>query len=142
MTTKGNLELRLGTASMFYCMSFDGHLVHTVVPLLAAYLDGTPSYRRNFVTWFPQAAQDVMCNDYSQGRMTEGSPEEVIIDADRRIILSTARPDTLELIGKEFSKQYATAVLHLKRDHNYRLLHFTNHLMRRHCGISGSELNA
>lgn len=131
MTTKGNLELRVGTETLFACANADGYRAYGIVSRLLDFLDATknPSATK-FGYWFTKTSKELFGDSYKEGRIG-GIPCEVVIDIQRKLILHTPTDeDELGLVGVEFPTKFENACILLKTKYSYSILEYENPSMR------------
>jgi len=90
MTTKGNLELRIGTETLCSSADSDGYKVYKAIGKLATFLNNNhnPS-PQEYKDWFKQTSEELSFVEYEGGRLG-GVPCEVVIDTSRKLILYNA----------------------------------------------------
>ena len=111
MTTPGNLEMRIGNSTLIASTKSDGYDIYKIIPMLADSFDErmTPEKLKR---WFKKSARDII-NGVCDVKMG-GIAKEVIIDADRRIILHNGDDEDYNIIsiqtGSKFSYELVKAV--------------------------------
>lgn len=120
MATKGNLELRLPTETLYASTTHDGYDVHKIVPNLVFLLDKNPKPNHDeFKEWFRTISKELLPERHYSEQPVGGIPCEVIIDVERRIILYTIGE------GNEHSHQYFKKLI---RKHDYQIFGFLENL--------------
>lgn len=122
MSTKGNLELRIGENTLYASCTHDGDGAYEIVPRLVDFLDSTENPTTNqFQEWFKKTSRELLPYNHHEG-LIGGVPSEVIIDVPRRLLLHTPKD--------EFPSSFENACIVLREKHNYQVLEYTQPQMR------------
>lgn len=134
MTTKGNLELRVGESTFFASASADGYNVYKIVPKLVEFLDESenPSVGM-FKEWFEVTSREIISKDCYSERLIGGVPHEVIIDVRRKLLLHNGHDEAFGVVlgTRNFGKQFENACILLKEKFGYEVIEYVNEAIRK-----------
>lgn len=120
MATIGNLELRIGTETLYGSTTHDGENVYKVVERLAGFLNATASPTTDqYRQWFRTTARELLPFRHRQD-LTGGCSREVIIDVPRRLIVYSG-----DLADFVLDSKFV-----LEQSHHYQFLQFVQPLLR------------
>ena len=130
MGTTANLELRIGTDTLFASTTYDGYWAYMIVPRFVEYLNSAAvTTREQDREWFRAVSKELFPHHYSDSeRPVGGFPCcEVIIDTERKLVLHTgdsSEGGDLEIVSNGFPEIFKRACTALRRRHNYQVLKY------------------
>lgn len=125
MSTKGNLELRLGEEALFGSTTHDGQDVYKIIPRFAWFLDETSEAgHEDYKNWFRKTSKEIIPFRTREGLLGGAYIREVIIDVERKLILWTADENSFELFEDYHPGQFRDAIKSLRQDHGYQIMQY------------------
>ncbi len=119
MSTKGNLELRLGGSTLYASCSHDGNGAYGIALKLLDFLDLTKEpTSAQYQEWFRVTSRELLPHGYQEA-LTGGVPSEVVIDVPRRLLLHT--------LEDKFPADFGYACITLREKYNYQIMDYANH---------------